>query len=381
MQYRRMLVTDVDERLANMRELDYSRIESINRIISGLYSSYDLPIYNRIINFFAALLEEIYFDKATMLFFFKNEDGFYQKKSSITLNWNEETLKSYSEYFSRIDDVLPVLDQASPIVFKSSDFFNRQERENTEYYKEYLKPNNIHNTMEANVFLPKEPGLRAEFALSRGKDKSDFTEQDVQIVKLLQPHLSNVFTYYENEASGFGLEGFLENYNSVGIGMLNSKYEIIKCNNVFRKFNIDSGNGYATTAVYGKIVELCRSLSRNDSSANSVSAEYKFDSEPLFIEVSVNTSNDQQINNEFCCLVYDLTHFYRHTLHKVEKQYGLTAREMDILKSILKGCSNEYIAKEYYLSLPTVKRYIATLYEKLGINSYKQIFEKLKMIE
>ena len=45
----------------------------------------------------------------------------------------------------------------------------------------------------------------------------------------------------------------------------------------------------------------------------------------------------------------------------------LTSREMDILRRVARGLNNSEISEELYLSLGTVKNYITTLYNKLGI--------------
>ena len=45
----------------------------------------------------------------------------------------------------------------------------------------------------------------------------------------------------------------------------------------------------------------------------------------------------------------------------------LTSREMDVLQLVARGLTNLEISEELYLSLGTVKNYITTLYDKLGI--------------
>ena len=45
----------------------------------------------------------------------------------------------------------------------------------------------------------------------------------------------------------------------------------------------------------------------------------------------------------------------------------LTIREKDVLKLVAKGLSNKEIAKELFISEGTVKNYISTIYDKLGI--------------
>ena len=62
----------------------------------------------------------------------------------------------------------------------------------------------------------------------------------------------------------------------------------------------------------------------------------------------------------------------------------LTAREVEVLKLIKSGCSNQDIAAQLVISLPTVKRHISNIYTKLGVESRTQavaIGKELKIFE
>ncbi|PKO14082.1 MAG: hypothetical protein CVU39_16000 [Chloroflexi bacterium HGW-Chloroflexi-10] len=62
----------------------------------------------------------------------------------------------------------------------------------------------------------------------------------------------------------------------------------------------------------------------------------------------------------------------------------LTAREVEVLKRISTGCSNQDIADQLFISIPTVKRHISNLYGKLGVKSRTQalaIGKELKIFE
>jgi LuxR family transcriptional regulator, maltose regulon positive regulatory protein len=50
----------------------------------------------------------------------------------------------------------------------------------------------------------------------------------------------------------------------------------------------------------------------------------------------------------------------------------LTTREVEVLKLIQAGCSNQDIAAQMVISLPTVKRHISNIYGKLGVKSRTQ---------
>jgi LuxR family maltose regulon positive regulatory protein len=62
----------------------------------------------------------------------------------------------------------------------------------------------------------------------------------------------------------------------------------------------------------------------------------------------------------------------------------LTAREVEVLKLIEAGSSNQDIAEQFVISIPTVKRHISNIYAKLGVKSRTQavaIGKELKIFE
>lgn len=64
-------------------------------------------------------------------------------------------------------------------------------------------------------------------------------------------------------------------------------------------------------------------------------------------------------------------HFFHKQLPAIEPKtdYDLSPREMDVLKSLVKGYSYKLIASEHFISVDTVRSHIRHIYEKLQVNS------------
>ncbi|MCX7882966.1 MAG: response regulator [Brevinematales bacterium] len=60
------------------------------------------------------------------------------------------------------------------------------------------------------------------------------------------------------------------------------------------------------------------------------------------------------------------------------EHYRLTAREIDILRGILQGKRIHTIAKENFISLPTVKYHINQLYTKMGVKDREELYQVLQ---
>lgn len=59
------------------------------------------------------------------------------------------------------------------------------------------------------------------------------------------------------------------------------------------------------------------------------------------------------------------------------KKFDLTVREIDVLMHLAKGCNNQEIADELFVSVNTVKYHIRNIYEKLDVRKRTEITPKL----
>ena len=72
--------------------------------------------------------------------------------------------------------------------------------------------------------------------------------------------------------------------------------------------------------------------------------------------------------------VVNLLHALRDLTQKAaampeRKTYGLTPRELEVVNSIVEGCSNKDIAKEFTISEETVKRHLSNIFDKTGVST------------
>jgi DNA-binding NarL/FixJ family response regulator len=53
----------------------------------------------------------------------------------------------------------------------------------------------------------------------------------------------------------------------------------------------------------------------------------------------------------------------------LHKTFGLTPRELEVVGTIVEGCSNRDIAKQFGLSEETVKRHLSNIFDKTGVST------------
>lgn len=354
--------------------ISFQNLENLNTMILNIYDN-TLAFHTRISNFFRDIAPFIYFDRASVMIYYKNEKGNYQKQTSFTINWDTNLLRDYDSYYCKLDDTLAPLDRPEPTVIRSSSFFNTAIREQTEYWNGYMVPNNADFEIMANLLVEREQKFRACVSFTRGKGAGDFSDYHMRILRFIQPHLSRLAAEYIDQMNNQKSIYTIGDYNCIGYCILNDSCQIIKKNGSFDKLNLELNN-----RLLAKIVSLCMEFNYNEESPETLSYEYKLEDSPLFLELTRTPANLDGTKKQYCCLVYNLSHFFTVTLKQAKKNYQLSDKEYDILVQVLHGQKQEDIAAALFLSVPTVKKYVASIYNKLGITNQKQIYSKLHLL-
>lgn len=64
-------------------------------------------------------------------------------------------------------------------------------------------------------------------------------------------------------------------------------------------------------------------------------------------------------------------------IQRLTERYGITPREVEVIRKICEGKTNRQIASELYISLQTVKDHTHRIYSKVGINSRMKLVQLL----
>ena len=76
----------------------------------------------------------------------------------------------------------------------------------------------------------------------------------------------------------------------------------------------------------------------------------------------------------------DTRYFYAKGYHeRICREFGLTARESELLDYAVKGFSNEKIAGMMHISVNTVKKHFHSLYEKMRVKNRVQLLQSLPL--
>ena len=335
-----------------------SRIENVNQIIAELYDD-SILLEKRMESFFLNLNNIVFFEKANFLFYQKQGQN-YKTHSIYTINWNDEQKRRYQEEYCHMDDVLSILDSDSNVTFLTNQLFNQEVRKNSLYFQEFLLPMGLHDSIETN-FSIRNRDLRGVFSIHRSNDKKNFLPDELSLVRLFQPHFCNVFKNYGRELNIGRAFHVLENYNCIGIGCFDDKLNFIGCNTTYHTYMENHGFAdLSNNPISNCFRSLCRQLLRSGSITGQ-NIEYKMENSPLFLEVSRSHLKEGPDNDCFVCLFFDLSYVMDRTLSQISRDFSLTNREVNVLSLLLRGYSNDQISSTLFVSIPTVKKHLASI--------------------
>ena len=354
------------------------KLVSYNNLISRLYCEHDRN--KSIHDFLTGLKHFCFFEKGDVYFYKKDDQGKIKFDNFIFSGWGDD-LGTYMALYD-MDDVLPLIASPQSIVFRTSDIFITSERKKSRYYKEVLAPCNMHYSIEGNLYY--EPnGFICGFGLHRSEKQGDFTQEEIEYVKLAKVHLTNIVKEMCEPANSFS-HNLKENQSAaptynMAIWIFNDDYEVIDVHmNHNERISANKNN------IENMLISICSNLcqqheEKTDSDCIKLNntCRISFEDQSYYVDVTYESDPNTPGSGRYTCQVYDYTTILENLLMNVKRDKKLTDREFDILKCMVSGMSNKEIANELFIGLPTVKKHMTNIYHKLGIEGRYQLFNSV----
>lgn len=106
-------------------------------------------------------------------------------------------LEAYEQYYYKVDYSNNLYPMVTSAIYCEEDFFSTEERNNSDYFRKYL--NLIDYVLDAN--FANLSGFLGHISLSRNKELGRFSERDMFIMKILEPHITNKLYMYKLRVS------------------------------------------------------------------------------------------------------------------------------------------------------------------------------------
>lgn len=368
----------MDEDYATVFSLN--ELTAINQTISKIYDrvtkDYAESLSDFSTGFLLDLSEQVEFDKGNIMFYAYNSDSrTYEVSSFFQIGWNENDLDSYINHYCHIDDVLPILSINREIAFMNGNIFSS--REQTQYYKEFVKPAQIANSIDANILLPDNREINAILGFFRDTEKKGFTQKDFEIIRTYQPHLSNALSQYLDlkHRPMDDLLDIFSNIETICTCVLNDDLKLVTYNSAYKtQATAFESCSVSECELTRQLQKLCANIKDKPQDSGQLQKygpiPITFNNQTYPIEIVYSKRGEGP--SKFICLV--LTDNYAMRFQELQSSYNLSPRECEVLDLILRrGLSNDEISSCLYISSSTVKKHLTSAYQKIGVDNQKQL--------
>ncbi len=161
--------------------------EKINEIILQMNSESD--ILKALDEFLLNLERLIPYEKACIYFYDLSEANIV--KDYIGPGFSKKELQDYERYYCNIDDIIEKMNPNKSVIIKSSEAFDFNQRKETEYFIDYVTPAHTKTSLDTNFRwdLENREFCIGSLDLFRSKQDLDFTEREMEICRIFQPHI------------------------------------------------------------------------------------------------------------------------------------------------------------------------------------------------
>lgn len=211
-------------------------------------------------------------------------------------------------------------------------------------------------------------------------NKIEFKEKDLEIVKCLQPYLSERMCQelcLEKEKPNRKEDWILDNIETLGLCSYDSSAVILSNNASFSAFAKAYSPSIEDSIFTHKVTQCVRKLLQDASLCTLGPIPIHIKDDTYMVQLAYNDSSKKRIT----AAIYYISDVFTKRLTALKEEFSLSNREFEIIfLSLKRSLTNAEIAKELYISEATVKRHLYTIYQKMGINNQKQLFRKLQIL-
>lgn len=179
--------------------------KKINEMILHMNSESDVL---KALNTFLTDIEKLVpYEKACIYFYDLSAPDIV--KEYIGQGFSKKELLDYERYYCDIDDVVEKMMPNKEVVIKSTEAFDINERKETEYFIDYVTPARTKVSLDTNFRwnLKNRGFCIGSLDLFRNERDTDFTEREVEICRVFQPHIelkaSNYAFLFDDLSSKF----------------------------------------------------------------------------------------------------------------------------------------------------------------------------------
>jgi len=295
---------------------------------------------------------------------------------------DEKFLRSYREYYVRLNPYLDELHRYSDSVYLSQHIVPERELMRTEFYRDWLHPQDVHYHAGGVIF--RDEARIALMDWQRPRSAPAFGDAEVRQITLFEPHLKRALTINQK------FWGLLSDSQSamavldaltIGVIFANEDKEVVYVNPKAEEM-VRLGDGLILKDghVFGAEPAQTEHLERLLDGAVRTGAGVGMDAggsmwvgalfdRPYYVLVSPLRThrNDLGLTGKRVCAAVFVSspyHPYAVSVQSLRNMFGLTAAEANIVSELANGLTLEHIADRHELSKHTVRTHLKSIFLK-----------------
>jgi DNA-binding CsgD family transcriptional regulator len=270
-------------------------------------------------------------------------------------------------------------------VCKVDDILPYRQWVNLPIYTEFYRPQNIHHKL--SIYLRSNAKVLGLIGLFRPKGHQDFSRREMAKARILAPHLStaleNIFLFSEmDEAKNLSGE-WGDMLPLFGFMILDEEFRPIYSNSEAREFCLALLKKQKPQAIRkeiekspvpGEILQDCvelKALFQRGNQPTSLRRQRMMDAgqNKRFQVISslVEHSFQEVPSVRFVIYLLDFSEICRGREEALREKYQLTKREIDIVRSVSQGLTNDEIGEKLYISRFTVETHLKNIFDKTKV--------------
>lgn len=320
-------------------------------------------------------LAEFYnFRRSNFFLINKNE----QLVNPVFLNIDERNLTSYHSYYYKDDCFHPqkaLNEYFKKTVVSIDDLVAKDKFHNSEYYRDFLKKQEIHDQISVGLFDDGQIiGLMSFFKEKRER----FSVIEIQTLKLLANSIAGILSKnlaHERTLSEKTMYQQCATHSPFGILIFDEQLNVIYTNAKIKEMMALFAEKQISSAgflhdIIGKVGEKWDQGVLKHLISPGLN-EFTVSINPISLLVDKQTF--------MLSLIPENVYKKKMSEQKISNEYGLSKRELEIIPLVLKGFSNEEIGKELFITEHTVKTHIRNIFKKFKVNNRTSLCYKINL--
>lgn len=202
-------------------EINSSQWEKINELVQKIY----LSDIDSVLDLVTEQLSELFFYTHSMYHYYRSDGQKMESLNYHSVDLSKEVLMDYQQHYENIDYIAWYSDIPISRAFRDTDIITDALRANSELMRNWLEPNNIHFGINSTVAYNNT--AFAGLSFFRSKKEGDFSENDREILSIINDHLS--IRFYQNKKMTSGIPSSDTDTLVQKYRLSNKEMEILNC--------------------------------------------------------------------------------------------------------------------------------------------------------